>query len=578
MPPYPEYCTSPKEIIVRELKAWTLNELIERTCESFPTRPALSMVDEEPITYAQLKERLEDIRKLLSDYGIVRGDRVAILSQNMPNWGIAYLAITTLGAIVVPILVDFHVNEILHILRHSGTKLVFVSAQQYDKIGYSELDPFPVMVDLESFEPVEPHIPQGKVLDFIQDRSRDINRLKRRALEAVGLVSAEVHEEDLAAIIYTSGTTGSSKGVMLSHKNLVLDAYLTLKIQKLDENDRLISVLPLPHTYECTIGFLIPMMQGACVYYLDKPPTARILIPAMQKIKPTMILTVPLIIEKIFKMQVHPQLTKNLLMREAYKIPFMRKALHKVAGNKLMKTFGGKLHFFGIGGALLSYEVERFLYEAGFPYAIGYGLTETSPLIAGCTPAVVKFRSTGTVLPTLKVRIDNPDPQTGIGEILIKGDTVMKGYYRDKERTDQAFTEDGYFKTGDLGILKRKNYLYIKGRCKNVIIGPNGDNIYAEELEAKLNEQESVLESLVYESGKAIMARVFLNYGILDKNHGIGKMGATHAEKFIAKHLEDIRKHVNANVSSFSKIHKLVEQKEPFEKTPTQKIKRFLYQ
>jgi long-chain acyl-CoA synthetase len=169
---------------------------------------------------------------------------------------------------------------------------------------------------------------------------------------------------------------------------------------------------------------------------------------------------------------VHPQLTKNLLMREAYKLPVMRKALHKVAGKKLMKTFGGKLHFFGIGGALLSYEVERFLYEAGFPYAIGYGLTETSPLIAGCTPAVVKFRSTGTVLPTLKVKIDNPDPKTGIGEILIKGDTVMKGYYRDKERTDQAFTEDGYFKTGDLGILKRKDYLYIKGRCKNVIIGP----------------------------------------------------------------------------------------------------------
>lgn len=519
-----------------------------------------------------------EVRTLLSGFGIAKGDRVAILSQNMPNWGIAYLAITTLGAVVVPILVDFHVNEILHILRHSGSKLVFVSAQQYEKIGYSELDPFPVMVNMENFEPVEPHLSQGKVQEFIQDRSRDINKLKRKALEAVGLASAEVHEEDLAAIIYTSGTTGSSKGVMLTHKNLVLDTYLTLKIQKVDENDRLISILPLPHTYECTIGFLIPMMQGACVYYLDKPPTARILIPAMQKIRPTMILTVPLIIEKIFKLQVHPQLTKNLLMREAYKLPFMRKALHKVAGKKLMKTFGGKIHFFGIGGALLSYEVERFLYEADFPYAIGYGLTETSPLIAGCTPSVVKFRSTGTVLPTLKVKIDNPDPKTGIGEILIKGDTVMKGYYKDKERTDQAFTSDGYFKTGDLGILKRKDYLYIKGRCKNVIIGPNGDNIYAEELEAKLNEQESVLESLVYESNKAIYARVFLNYEILDKNHGIGKMGAVNSEKFISKHLEDIRRHVNANVSSFSKIHKLVEQKEPFEKTPTQKIKRFLYQ
>jgi long-chain acyl-CoA synthetase len=320
------------------------------------------------------------------------------------------------------------------------------------------------------------------------------------------------------------------------------------------------------------------MMQGACVYYLDKPPTARVLIPAMQKIQPTMMLTVPLIIEKIFKLQIHPQLTKNLIMRELYKVPFLRKALHKVAGRKLMKTFGGKIHFFGIGGALLSTEVESFLFEAGFPYAIGYGLTETSPLIAGCTPAVVKFRSTGTVLPTLDVRIADPDPVTGIGEIQIKGDTVMKGYYRDKERTDKVFTPDGYFMTGDLGILKKKNYLYIKGRCKNVIIGPNGDNIYAEELEAKLNEHEGVLESLVMESGGMIVGRVFLNYESLDKQHGIANMSSVQAEKFIAKFLEDIRTHLNNNVSSFSRIHKLIEQKEPFEKTPTQKIKRFLYQ
>jgi long-chain acyl-CoA synthetase len=365
---------------------------------------------------------------------------------------------------------------------------------------------------------------------------------------------------------------------MLTHKNLVKDAWLTLHIQNVDQNDRLISVLPLSHTYECTIGFIIPMMTGACVYYLDKPPTARILIPAMQKIRPTMILTVPLIIEKIFKLQIYPQLTKNLLMREAYKLPPLRKALHKVAGKKLMKTFGGALHFYGIGGALLSHDVERFLYEAGFPYAIGYGLTETSPLIAGCGPSVVKFRSTGTVLPELDVRIDDPDPKTGIGEIQIKGPTVMKGYYKDKERTQQTFTKDGYFKTGDLGKLTKKNYLYIKGRIKNVIIGPNGDNIYAEEVEAKLNEAESVLESLVFESEGHIIARVFLNYEFLDAQHNISKLSSVQTEKFIEKHLLDLRAQLNANVASFSKVHKIIEQKEPFEKTPTQKIKRFLYQ
>ena len=563
---------------MKELKNWTLKELIERTCAQFPSRPALSMVDGEPLTYGMVAKLIEELIFMMHNNGIQKGDRVAILSQNMPNWGVAYLAITSMGAVVVPILVDFHVNEILQILRHSGSKMVYVSTLQYDKIGYSELDPFPVMINLDDFEPLEPHIPQGKVQDFIMERSRDINRFKRKALEAIGLKSATIEEENLAAIIYTSGTTGSSKGVMLTHKNLTKDTYLTTQIQYMDEKDRLISMLPLSHTYECTIGFLIPMMCGACVYYPDKPPTARVLIPAMQKIQPTMILTVPLIIEKIFKLQIHPQLTRNLLMRELYKLPFIRKALHKVAGHKLMKTFGGKIHFFGIGGALLSYEVERFLFEAGFPYAIGYGLTETSPLIAGCTPAVVKFRSTGTVLPTLNVRIDNPDPKTGIGEILIKGDTVMKGYYRDKDRTDTVFTPDGYFKTGDLGLHTKKNYLYIKGRCKNVIIGPNGDNVYAEDLEAKLNEQESVLESLVYESNNQKLARVFLNYEFLDKQYGIGKMGALLSDKFVTKHLADIKTHLNNNVATNSRIHKLIEQKEPFEKTPTQKIKRFLYQ
>lgn len=558
--------------------SFTLKDMINSTIKDFPERPALSMVDDTPITYRELGEQIAAVISMLQEHGITKGDRVAILSQNMPNWGIAYLAITSMGAVVVPILVDFHESEILHIIRHSGSKLIFVSTTHYDKIGYGQLDPAPRMINLDTLSPTEPNIPKDRISEFFQDRSRDLNRLRNKALTAVGIIGSDVKEDDLAAIIYTSGTTGSSKGVMLSHKNLVLDAWLTLHIQHVDENDRLMSVLPLSHTYECTIGFIIPMMCGSSVYYLDKPPTARILIPAMQKIRPTMILTVPLIIEKIFKMQIHPQLTKNLVMRELYKLPVTRKLLHKVAGKKLMHTFGGCIHFFGIGGALLSEDAERFLYEAGFPYAIGYGLTETSPLIAGCTPAVVKFRSTGTVLPQLDVRIANPDPKTGIGEIQIKGETIMKGYYKDKDRTDLAFTPDGYFMTGDLGILKKKNYLYIKGRCKNVIVGKTGENIYAEELEAKLNEFESVLESMVYESGGQIVGRVYLNPEVLEKHHAGAQKSGVQMEKFITKHLEDIRTHLNAIVSSFSKINRLIEQKEPFEKTPTQKIKRFLYQ
>ncbi len=552
--------------------------MIQNTIANHPSRPALSMVDSEPITYAQLADQIHEVIALLKEYGIQKGDRVAILSQNMPNWGVAYLAITSMGAVAVPILVDFHVNEILHIIKHSAAKAVFVSNIHYDKIAYSDLEPFPNLFILDDLSPIDPQLPKDKLSEYIQERKAAWKRIRNKALSAVGLLDYDPEENDLAAIIYTSGTTGSSKGVMLTHMNLVKDAWLTLHIQPVDEHDRLLSVLPLSHTYECTVGFIIPMMKGACVYYLDKPPTARILVPAMQKIKPTMILTVPLIIEKIFKLQVYPQLTRNFLMRELYKTPPVRKALHKVAGKKLMKTFGGALHFYGIGGALLSHDVERFLHEAGFPYAIGYGLTETSPLIAGCGPSAVKFRATGTVLPELDVRIADPDPKTGVGEIQVKGPTVMKGYYKDKLRTEQSFTKDGYFKTGDLGQLTKKNYLYIKGRIKNVIVGANGDNIYVEELEAKLNEAESVLESLIYESGDHIIARVFLNYEILDAKHHISKLSSVQVEKFIQKHLLELRSFLNSNVSSFSKIHKIIEQKEPFEKTPTQKIKRFLYQ
>lgn len=556
----------------------TLKSMIDRSCELFSRKPALSNVDGEPVTYGEMRKQLDGLMRMMSEQGIVKGDRVAILGQNMPNWGIAYLAIASLGAVVVPILTDFHVNEILNIVRHSEAKMIFVSGAQYDKIGYADLDPRIILVALDNFEPLELKAPKDLIGGLIYEPLKQLQKLSNRALRAVGLIDAKVHENDLASIIYTSGTTGLSKGVMLSHKNLVLDAWITTQFQPVGEKDRLISVLPLSHTYECTVGFIIPMMGGACVYYLDKPPTARVLVPAMQKIRPTMILTVPLIIEKIFKMQVHPQLTANPAFRAMYKLPPTRKFLHKVAGKKLMKTFGGEIHFFGIGGALLSWEVERFLNEAGFPYAIGYGLTETAPLIAGSNPQAVRFRSTGQVLEHLQVRIENPAPQTGIGEILVKGETVMMGYYKDPQRTAEAFTEDGFFRTGDLGILRKNRYLYIIGRSKNVIVAASGENIYPEDVESKLNEHEAVLESLVLDVGGQLTARVFLNPEYLEKHYHPDKLGSADYQRHLNILLEEIKTTANQNLSTFSRVKKVIEQREPFEKTATQKIKRFLYQ
>lgn len=555
------------------MQKFTLKAMIDESCRLYADRPALSNVDGEPITYGQLRRQIDHVIALMREHGIRKGDRVAILSQNMPTWGVAYLAITSMGAVVVPILVDFHVTDILHIIKHAEAKLVFVSSLHYPKIGYEDLKPMPQLVILDNFEPVKEPLSKDK----LKGRFKHFNILKSKTRKAAKRSGEEPKEDDLAALIYTSGTSGYSKGVMLSHKNLTLNVHLTCGFQKVHQYDRLMSILPLPHAYECTVGFLTPMHKGACVYYLDKPPTARVLIPAMQKIRPTIMLTVPLIIEKIFKLQVHPQLTRNLVMRKLYDTVPGRKLLHRYAGRKLLKTFGGALHLFAIGGALLSEEVERFLYEAGFPYTIGYGLTETSPLIAACTPSKIKFRSTGNVLETLQVRIANPDPKTGIGEIEIKGGTVMLGYYKDKQRTRDAHTEDGFFKTGDLGMLN-KGYLYIKGRSKNMILSPTGENVYPEELEAKLNENEGVLESMVYESDGKIIGRVYLNPELFQSKHNLRKMGLAQSEAFIQNYLQNLREHVNANVASFARIHRLIEQKEPFEKTPTQKIKRFLYQ
>jgi long-chain acyl-CoA synthetase len=555
----------------------TLKNVLKNSYESFPNRPALSWVDGKPYTYMDIKDKVDELSLFLRKQGIIVGEKVAILGENSPNWCIAYLSITTMGAIAVPILTEFHDNEIHHILRHSGAKAIFVSEKLFGKIEELETEKINTTILLDDFSIIPPETTKEKLKQLIGSGTKEFAKLKESALKMAGMIPPEVQEDDIASIIYTSGTTGNSKGVMLSHKNIVFDSNETLKIQEVNEYDRLISVLPLPHSYECTIGFILPFIKGAAIYYLKKPPIARVLIPAMKKIKPTIILTVPLIMEKIFKLKILPSLTKSSLSRALYKIPFIKRSLHRIAGKKLHSSFGGKIHFFGIGGALLAPEVERFLLDAKFPYAIGYGLTETSPMIAGATPGKTRYRSTGPYLTGIQLKIDNPNPVTGEGEILVKGDNVMRGYYKNPEITRQVFTEDGWFKTGDLGMLDKDNYLYIKGRLKNVIVGSSGENIYPEEIEGIINENEHVMESLVFEQEGRIVSRIHLNYELLDHEHRHLSSNETAMRKLITELLNKIKSQVNSNVSSFSRLTRIIEQTEPFEKTPTKKIKRYLY-
>ncbi len=539
----------------------TLPGLFEESVHLYANSPFLSFVGDTPITFAEADSKIKSLQVMLQDMDIKPGDRVALLSSNMPHWGIVYLAITGMGAIVVPLLPDFSQEEIKNVLEHSEAQAIFVSAGLKHKIAEFKNPALKSRILVEDFSVIESH-KSGIVFD---------EKLQTPT-------HFEVREDDLAAIIYTSGTTGKSKGVMLTHRNISFTAVKGRTIQPIGNNDRMLSVLPLSHTYENTIGFILPMVGGACVYYLSKPPTPAVLLPALKIVRPTAMLTVPLIIEKIYRSKILPAFTDKWATRVLYKIPVLRQKLNRLAGKKLMRTFGGELKFFGIGGAKLSGTVERFLIEAKFPYAIGYGLTETAPLLAGIAPFAGKWQSTGPAMEGVELKIVEKDRWTGEGEIWAKGPNVMKGYYKEPAMTAEVLTEDGWFKTGDLGILDPQGFLFIKGRRKNVIIGAGGENIFPEDIESIINNFKHVVESVVVEQKGKLVALVHFNREEIEHQYKHMKEEvANYAETKYEELSVELRDYVNQQVNKFSKIQLVVVHADPFQKTATQKIKRFLY-
>ena len=559
-----------------QLEKMTLSCMFNRTLSLFKDEPSLGFVGDEPFSYEELGMQVNQLSAEMEKLGIKKGDRVAILGENSPHWGIAYLAITIMGAVVVPILPSFHASDIQHIIRSSGTKLLFCTKKLSQKVEEPNIGNLNTIIYLDEFE-VKPQTYRTDFFSQIIKRgAEDLDKIKKAALSLLDRGKEEIEEEDLAAIIYTSGTTGHSKGVMLTHKNIVTNIVSVSLLIELKPEDRLLSILPLSHAYEGTIGFLTPVAHGCSIYYLRDLPSAANLLPALQKVKPTYMASVPLIMEKIYKKRILAEINKRKVTRSLYRTPFGRKKLNRLAGKKLYQSFGGKLKLIVFGGAPLAPEVERFMIEANFPYACGYGLTETSPLLTAVVKNV-RFQSPGKPVPGVEVKIVDPDPKTGIGEIYARGPNIMKGYYNDPERTAEVLLPDGWFKTGDRGYIDKDGYLFIKGRSKNLIIGPSGENIYPEEIESRINESEFVLESLVYEKNRRIIARVYLDYEMLDRQFRAEKLSETQIHQRIQQLLEKIRQRVNSKVADFSRIHEIIEQQEPFEKTPTQKIKRYLY-
>lgn len=530
----------------------TLCDIYTNSVTQYGERKAFSTINKEEITFKQFGGKVEKLVQIFDEAGLKREDKIAILGGNMPNWAVSFFAITTSARIAVPILPDFTAFEIVNIMEHSDCKAIVISSKLEYKLPSHLTDKLSLIIKMDNMEVIK--APEDAKAYF-----RD-----------------EPNPSDIATIIYTSGTSGTSKGVMLTHSNLVAQTKMSGELFPINSEDVFLSILPLSHTYECSIGMLFPFTHGASVVYLDGVPTPSLLMPALKTVRPTIMLSVPLIVEKIYKLKIRPIFTKNLVLRIVYSLWIFRRVFHKAAGKKLKETFGGKLRFFGIGGSKLDGVVEHFLADAGFPYAIGYGLTETSPLLAGAVPGKVKWQSTGPALNGIEMKILNPNNKN-IGEIVVKGPNVMEGYYKDPDSTAAAFTADGWFRTKDLGYIDKKGNLFIKGRKDNMIVNSNGENIYPEEIETVINEFDLVLESLVIEKRGKLIAKVHFNYEeIKEQANLFGEQNSNVAEK-IEKIKRELLEYVNDRVNKSSKLSEITEQPVPFEKTATQKIKRYLY-
>ena len=500
-------------------------------------------------TFSSLKAKCDSLSKKLTQYGIGAGDKVAILSQSMPNWSVAFFSIVPFGRIAIPILPDSSQNEVTNILKHSESKVIFVSQKLMSKLSEECRAKMTLVIDMDTFE-----VLQSDEEKFTCD----------------GRTSVPT-PEDIATIIYTSGTTGSAKGVVLSHRNLASNVITCYHSCKRTEKDRWLSVLPMAHTLEMTLCMLYPMYCGATVYYLPKPPVASLLMKALKMVKPTTMLTVPLIIEKVYKGSVLPTIQKSRTL--TWMNEHMNGLMCRIIGMKLKATFGGHISFYGIGGAKLDPEVERFLLKAKFPYAIGYGLTETSPLLGYSMNRWRTVGSFGYPVYNVKLKLHNVNPETGEGEVVAKGPNVMLGYYKDPKRTRSVFTEDGWFRTSDIAVQDEKGRFFIKGRNNNMILGPSGENIYPEEIENVINNVEGVSESIVVERDGKLVALVQPNENFIQwDKEGEDKLYET-LDAWKAKLL----KVTNKNVSKASQVSSIKVMKEPFEKTATQKIRRFKY-
>ena len=545
----------------------SVNKLLEKSFRENWDRPALSNYKGQDLAYRDVARRIAKLHIAFEQCGLEKGDKVAICSRNQANWGVSFLATLTYGAVPVPILHEFKPGNIHYLVNHSEAKVLFVDDVIWENLSEAEMPGLYVVVQINNF-------------NFLYSKTEEMSQVRLHLNESFGhrypnnfgpedLDYYEDKADELAVINYTSGTSGFSKGVMVPYRALWsnIEFAHVQAMPQLDNNTEVVSMLPSAHMYGMMFEFLFEMTIGAHVHFLTRVPSPKIIMQAFADIKPHIIIAVPLIIEKVYKSKLKPILDRNKMIMN---LPIIDKVIQKKILQELVNAFGGRFYEVIIGGAAFNPEVERFFHKIGFPFTVGYGMTECAPIIGYADWKDAKLYSCGKQVLNMEIRIDSPDPQNIPGEVLVKGANVFLGYYKNEEATKSVLGEDGWFHTGDMGVMDSDGYLFLKGRSKCMILGPSGQNIYPEEIEGVVNNVTYVVDSLVIEDHGALVSLIYPDYHQAELD-GLSK------SQLEAKLLETLPE-INKQIPNYAKISKMEFMPEDFERTPKRSIKRYLYQ
>lgn len=545
-----------------------LTEFIQNSIRNNWNHIAMTDYRGEDLKYSQIAEKILKLHAIFDACDIKKGDKIALIGKNSSNWGISYIATILFGAVIVPVLPDFKPNDIYHIVNHSDSVLLFCSDSIFESLDENSMNKIRCSFSLSDFSVItKKELPDG--LKQVMDTMNEQFKMRYpEGLKPSDIQFKLVDNSEIAVISYTSGTTGFTKGVLIPHNSLTANVVYANHNMPLEPGDNIVSFLPLAHAYGCAFEFLWPFTLGCHITFLTKSPSPQVVMQAFKEVRPRLILSVPLVIEKIYKNQILPVVNKAPA-KTLLRIPFLKNIVLSKIREKLIDVFGGNFHEVVIGGAPLSHEVEVFFNKIRFPFSIGYGMTECGPLISYANWDKTRLESAGKIVDTMEVTIDSNDPYNEVGEIFVRGENVMQGYYKNPEATKAAIDDNGWLHTGDLGIIDKDNFIYIKGRSKSMILGSSGQNIYPEEIEARLNNLSYIQESLVVEKNNKLIALIYPDQELINKN----KISDTELKEILEQH----RKAFNHELPVYMNLIEIRIHNEEFEKTPKKSIKRFLY-